>query len=349
MSYFAIFFPRPRDIQWSRVNDTLPERAEKTGNILQMSRLSQSHNGTYLCQAHNNYGRAADHYTLLVYGKKTNVPGHMTPSKLLSPHFCMSKYVGFHLKPVSTSLRITKQFHIYTHEHLHFLFRSRTAWVLYSYRGGLLWLWMRQSSSPTMVCCFSPPPLAQLCPLWLFRVLILPAGCVMYFERVQEMRSPEIFLLSFSLFLLLFLYGNDSHQIRTLTRQLGERRWVGMSSFIPLLSFTPSLFCSFYPQFCVGEPLSFETPLHFRKCPRNPFLCLFILPSLLPPAFFSPSFTSSLSSFMHSIIPYSPFIWSLLPSINPFFLGFFFLPFISSYTFSSFPPAFQFFFPSLLY
>ncbi|KTG40686.1 hypothetical protein cypCar_00005436 [Cyprinus carpio] len=57
----------PRDIQWSRVNDTLPERAEKTGNILQMSRLSQSHNGTYLCQAHNNYGRAADHYTLLVY------------------------------------------------------------------------------------------------------------------------------------------------------------------------------------------------------------------------------------------------------------------------------------------
>uniref|UniRef100_A0A672KYV4 Cell adhesion molecule 4 n=1 Tax=Sinocyclocheilus grahami TaxID=75366 RepID=A0A672KYV4_SINGR len=67
--------PLPRDIQWSRVNDTLPERAEKTGNILQMSRLSQSHNGTYLCQAHNNYGRAADHYTLLVYGEKTNVPG----------------------------------------------------------------------------------------------------------------------------------------------------------------------------------------------------------------------------------------------------------------------------------
>ncbi|XP_051576266.1 cell adhesion molecule 4-like isoform X2 [Myxocyprinus asiaticus] len=59
--------PLPRDIQWSRVNDTLPERAEKTANILHMSRLSQSHNGTYLCQAHNNYGRAADHYTLLVY------------------------------------------------------------------------------------------------------------------------------------------------------------------------------------------------------------------------------------------------------------------------------------------
>lgn len=69
--------PLPRDIQWSRVNDTLPERAEKTGNILHMSRLSQSHNGTYLCQAHNNYGRAADHYTLLVY---VSVPSQSHPA-----------------------------------------------------------------------------------------------------------------------------------------------------------------------------------------------------------------------------------------------------------------------------
>ncbi|XP_016141034.1 cell adhesion molecule 4 isoform X2 [Sinocyclocheilus grahami] len=68
--------PLPRDIQWSRVNDTLPERAEKTGNILLMSRLSQSHNGTYLCQAHNNYGRAADHYTLLVYDPGAVVETH---------------------------------------------------------------------------------------------------------------------------------------------------------------------------------------------------------------------------------------------------------------------------------
>lgn len=68
--------PLPRDIQWSRVNDTLPERAEKTANILQMSRLSQSHNGTYLCQAHNNYGRAADHYTLLVYDPGAVVETH---------------------------------------------------------------------------------------------------------------------------------------------------------------------------------------------------------------------------------------------------------------------------------
>ncbi|XP_044064671.1 cell adhesion molecule 4 isoform X2 [Siniperca chuatsi] len=59
--------PLPRNIQWSKINDTLPERAELSGPTLQISRLSQSHNGTYLCQAQNNYGRAADHYTLLVY------------------------------------------------------------------------------------------------------------------------------------------------------------------------------------------------------------------------------------------------------------------------------------------
>lgn len=57
------------NIQWSKINDTLPERAEISGPTFQISRLSQSHNGTYLCQAQNNYGRAADHYTLLVYGE----------------------------------------------------------------------------------------------------------------------------------------------------------------------------------------------------------------------------------------------------------------------------------------
>lgn len=60
---------RPRNIQWSKINDTLPERAEISGPTFQISRLSQSHNGTYLCQAQNNFGRAADHYTLLVYGE----------------------------------------------------------------------------------------------------------------------------------------------------------------------------------------------------------------------------------------------------------------------------------------
>uniref|UniRef100_A0A096LZZ6 Cell adhesion molecule 4 n=1 Tax=Poecilia formosa TaxID=48698 RepID=A0A096LZZ6_POEFO len=68
--------PLPRDILWSKINDTLPERAEISGPTLQISRLSQSHNGTYLCQAQNNFGRAADHYTLLVYASNETVPPH---------------------------------------------------------------------------------------------------------------------------------------------------------------------------------------------------------------------------------------------------------------------------------
>uniref|UniRef100_A0AAV2MAG7 Ig-like domain-containing protein n=1 Tax=Knipowitschia caucasica TaxID=637954 RepID=A0AAV2MAG7_KNICA len=59
--------PLPVNIQWSKINETLPERAEISGPTFQISRLSQSHNGTYLCQAQNDYGRATDHYTLLVY------------------------------------------------------------------------------------------------------------------------------------------------------------------------------------------------------------------------------------------------------------------------------------------
>ncbi|KAG5271070.1 hypothetical protein AALO_G00175550 [Alosa alosa] len=78
--------PLPRIIQWSRVNDTLPERAEILGTTLVMSRLSQSHNGTYLCQAHNNHGRAADHYTLLVYENitvaPTSIPDSFIPTSL---------------------------------------------------------------------------------------------------------------------------------------------------------------------------------------------------------------------------------------------------------------------------
>ncbi|XP_029695338.1 cell adhesion molecule 4-like isoform X4 [Takifugu rubripes] len=68
--------PLPRDIQWSRINDTLPERAEISGPTFQISRLSQTHNGTYLCQAQNDYGRAADHYSLLVYDPGAVVETH---------------------------------------------------------------------------------------------------------------------------------------------------------------------------------------------------------------------------------------------------------------------------------
>ncbi|KAM4580923.1 cell adhesion molecule 4 isoform 2-T2 [Odontesthes bonariensis] len=80
--------PLPRDILWSKINDTLPERAEISGPTLQISRLSQSHNGTYLCQAQNNFGRAADHYTLLVYDNvsvTTMVPPSPTSTRTTQP------------------------------------------------------------------------------------------------------------------------------------------------------------------------------------------------------------------------------------------------------------------------
>ncbi|XP_077950586.1 cell adhesion molecule 4 isoform X2 [Gasterosteus aculeatus] len=81
--------PLPRNIQWSKINESLPERAEISGPTFQISRLSQSHNGTYLCQAQNNYGRAADHYTLLVYDNVsvTTAAPHIpaTPTLILSP------------------------------------------------------------------------------------------------------------------------------------------------------------------------------------------------------------------------------------------------------------------------
>ncbi|XP_023689006.1 cell adhesion molecule 4 isoform X2 [Paramormyrops kingsleyae] len=73
--------PLPRNPLWSRVNDTLPERTEISGTTLSIARLSQSHNGTYLCQAQNDYGRAADHYALLVY---ENVS--VTPTALHTPN-----------------------------------------------------------------------------------------------------------------------------------------------------------------------------------------------------------------------------------------------------------------------
>ncbi|XP_061111743.1 cell adhesion molecule 4-like isoform X1 [Conger conger] len=68
--------PQPQAVQWSRVNSSLPEKVEIEGSILTVSRLSRVHNGTYLCQAHNLYGRAADHYTLLVYDPGAVVETH---------------------------------------------------------------------------------------------------------------------------------------------------------------------------------------------------------------------------------------------------------------------------------
>ncbi|XP_066575434.1 cell adhesion molecule 4 isoform X2 [Amia ocellicauda] len=68
--------PLPHSVEWSRVNDSLPERAETKGTVLWVPRLSAAHNGSYLCQASNQYGRAADIYTLVVYDPGAVVEAH---------------------------------------------------------------------------------------------------------------------------------------------------------------------------------------------------------------------------------------------------------------------------------
>uniref|UniRef100_A0A7M4FYR1 Cell adhesion molecule 4 n=1 Tax=Crocodylus porosus TaxID=8502 RepID=A0A7M4FYR1_CROPO len=59
--------PRPTKIQWSRANDSLPERAHLEGEVLTIPALSLLDNGTYACQAANKHGRASDQYVLVVY------------------------------------------------------------------------------------------------------------------------------------------------------------------------------------------------------------------------------------------------------------------------------------------
>ncbi|XP_072316040.1 cell adhesion molecule 4 isoform X2 [Eucyclogobius newberryi] len=95
--------PLPLNIQWSKINDTLPERAEISGPTFQISRLSQSHNGTYLCQAQNDYGRAADHYTLLVY-ENVSVTSAAPPTPSTTPITSLPAI------PTSTSTTTTTTF-----------------------------------------------------------------------------------------------------------------------------------------------------------------------------------------------------------------------------------------------
>ncbi|XP_044138161.1 cell adhesion molecule 4 [Bufo gargarizans] len=59
--------PRPDDIIWSRLNDTLPERAQVQGELLTFPSLSLQDNGTYTCQVSNKHGRSSDQYVLVVY------------------------------------------------------------------------------------------------------------------------------------------------------------------------------------------------------------------------------------------------------------------------------------------
>ncbi|KAL7975757.1 hypothetical protein Chor_010740 [Crotalus horridus] len=60
--------PLPRDIKWSRANDTLPERALIEGEVLTIPNLSMLDNGTYSCHVANKHGRSSDQYVLVVYG-----------------------------------------------------------------------------------------------------------------------------------------------------------------------------------------------------------------------------------------------------------------------------------------
>ncbi|KAM4703431.1 cell adhesion molecule 4 [Rhinophrynus dorsalis] len=59
--------PRPTEIIWSRLNDSLPERAQIQGDLLTFPSLSLQDNGTYSCQVSNRLGRSSDQYVLVVY------------------------------------------------------------------------------------------------------------------------------------------------------------------------------------------------------------------------------------------------------------------------------------------
>nr|DBA15854.1 TPA: hypothetical protein GDO54_003313 [Pyxicephalus adspersus] len=59
--------PRPNEIIWSRLNDSLPERSQVQGDLLTIPSLSLQDNGTYSCQVSNKHGRSSDQYVLVVY------------------------------------------------------------------------------------------------------------------------------------------------------------------------------------------------------------------------------------------------------------------------------------------
>ncbi|OCT57136.1 hypothetical protein XELAEV_18003964mg, partial [Xenopus laevis] len=59
--------PRPTEIIWTRLNDSLSERAQIQGDLLSFPSLSLQDNGTYSCQVSNKHGRSSDQYVLVVY------------------------------------------------------------------------------------------------------------------------------------------------------------------------------------------------------------------------------------------------------------------------------------------
>ncbi|XP_064594105.1 cell adhesion molecule 4 [Zonotrichia leucophrys gambelii] len=59
--------PRPTEVWWSRMNESLPPRARAEGERLTLPALAPQDNGTYTCQVGNAHGRAHDTYVLVVY------------------------------------------------------------------------------------------------------------------------------------------------------------------------------------------------------------------------------------------------------------------------------------------
>ncbi|XP_039629188.1 cell adhesion molecule 4 isoform X3 [Polypterus senegalus] len=59
--------PEPESVEWTRLNDSLPDRTEIQGKALTIPRLSMMDNGTYACEGENQYGRSVDEYVLVVY------------------------------------------------------------------------------------------------------------------------------------------------------------------------------------------------------------------------------------------------------------------------------------------
>ncbi|XP_069792489.1 cell adhesion molecule 4 isoform X2 [Narcine bancroftii] len=70
--------PLPSLVTWSRMNDSLPERAKQQGNTLVFRQLSRTDNGTYVCEALSEMGAAADHYSLVVYDQGAVVETRMS-------------------------------------------------------------------------------------------------------------------------------------------------------------------------------------------------------------------------------------------------------------------------------
>ncbi|XP_059813452.1 cell adhesion molecule 4-like isoform X4 [Hypanus sabinus] len=65
--------PLPPQVSWSRLNSSLPDRAEAQGNTLTIRRLNSADNGTYVCEVHTEMGSSTDQYTLVVYDQSAVV------------------------------------------------------------------------------------------------------------------------------------------------------------------------------------------------------------------------------------------------------------------------------------